>query len=336
MRRLIVLIASVVVSGFFLWLALRDVPQEEIITNLQQADLGWVLLGIGTIALGLWTRAIRWRGLVGFKVSTLQAFYMFNITMILNQLPLRAGEVARSLLVTRSGVPLMTAATSIIVERLLDTLLVVIWLSLALTQAPSAQPEVVRLAALFGLAAVVAFGVLIFFARKRDVAHNFLGFFERLLPFIKKLNLGRLLDNVLDGIQPLVHWRSAAHAIGWTLISWVISLATFYCLLMAIGVQDNVLLLAVLAITLASFSIAIPVSVASLGPYEGAVRLAGDIVGISQGLSTAGGFLLHGVNILMYAIFGTIGMIAMGVSLGDVLKAAGSKDEPQPETAPSA
>lgn len=340
MRRMIFLIASVLVSGLFLYLALRDVPLEQIVENIRQAEIGWMLLGALTVALGLWTRAIRWRGLVNNKVPVLQAFHMWNITMMLNQLPLRAGEVARSLLATRSGVPLMTAATSILVERLLDTLLVVIWLSIALTQSPTAQPDAVQVAALFGVASVVGFAVLIFFARVPAVPHRILALMERLLPFLKRLHLERLLDHVLDGIQPLTHWRTASHAILWTLISWGVSLVTFCCLLMAIGIRENVVLMATLSLTLASFSIAIPVSVASLGPYQGAVRWAGDIAGLtatSVGLARvlSAGFLLHGVNIAVYAILGVAGMMAMGVSLGDVMK-AGQKQAEAVETAPSA
>ncbi|MBI5666988.1 MAG: flippase-like domain-containing protein [Chloroflexi bacterium] len=337
MRRTIFLIASVIVSALFLWLALRDVPLADIVTNIRQADMVWMLIGAVTVGIGLWTRAIRWRGLVNNKVTTLEAFHMWNITMMLNLLPLRAGEVARTLLATRSGVPLMTAATSIVVERLLDTLLVVIWLSIALTQTPTAQPEAVRLAALFGIAAVVAFVVLIVFARYPAIPHRLLALVERLLPFLKRLHLVRLLDHVLDGIQPLTHWRTATHAIVWTLISWGVSLVTFTCLLTAIGIRDNVLLMATLSLTLASFSIAIPVSVASLGPYEGAVKLAGDAAGLTStaaGLARvlSAGFLIHGVNMAVYAILGIIGMMAMGVSLGDVMKAG----DQQPETVPSA
>jgi uncharacterized protein (TIRG00374 family) len=320
MRRTVFLIASIAVSAVFLWLALRDVPVNQVIQSIRDANLFWVIASLGFVTAGLWTRAIRWRGLLDYKVETVQAFHMLNIAMLLNQLPFRAGEVARSLLATRSGVPLVTAATSILVERLLDTLLVVIWLSIALSQAPGADQSASQFALLFGLAAIFAFAVLIFFARYPNIAHRFLAFVERILPFIKRLNLKRLLDHVLDGIKPLTHWRSASHAFIWTLISWSLSLGIFYCLGMAIGVQNNLFLMTVLSITLASFSIAIPVSVAAIGPFEKAVQLAGDAVGIAPVLSTSLGFLFHGINILGYAIWGTIGLLAMGVSLSEVMK----------------
>lgn len=327
MRRTLFLIASVLVSAVFLWLALRGVPLDDVVLRLREANFFWVMVSLLCVTIGLWTRAIRWRGLLGQRVTTVQAFHMLNIAMLLNQLPFRAGEVARSLLATRSNVPLMTAATSIIVERLLDTLLVVVWLSIALTQTPQADQSAAQVAALFGVAAVVGFVVLIVFARYPSIPHRILALVENLLPFIKRLKLVRLVDNVLDGIKPLTDWRSAAHAIVWTLISWMFSLFTFYTLTQALGTTENAPLMSVLSVTLASFSIAIPVSVASIGPFEGAVRLAGDAVGMSSVLSTSLGFLFHGISILGYAIWGTIGLLTLGVSLSDVLKGKHKDDE---------
>lgn len=333
MRRNIFLIASIVVSAGFLWLALRDVPLEDVLNTIRQANVLWLLAGLALIAAGLWARALRWRGLVGFRIARVQAFHLLNITMLLNQMPLRAGEVARSLLATRSGVPVMTAATSIVVERLLDTLLVVVLLAAALTQLPDAPTSATQAAAFFGAATVAAFIVLVFFARFPSVPRAVLAFAERLLPPLRRLRLGRLLDHVLDGLRPLTNWRGALHAVFWTLASWGFSTATFVCYMLALNVQENILLMAVLSMTLAAFSIAIPVSVAAIGPYEGAVRVAGDAVRMAPTLSTALGFLIHGVNILGYAVLGVISLIVTGVSLSDVLR---QTQTPPAETADTA
>ncbi len=328
MRRALFLIASITVSILFLWLALRDVPLNDIVTSIAQAEIGWVVMSLIFVTGGLWTRAIRWRGLLGDKIATVQAFHMLNIAMLLNQLPLRAGEVARSVLATRSGVPFVTAVTSILVERLLDVLLVVIWLALALTQLPDAQPEMSSAALLFGAAGVIAMIMLVVFARRPQWARALLAFFERILPVFRRLPLHTLLENVLEGIKPLAHWRSAVHAIGWTIVSWVFSLGTFYTLALALGLQTEVFLLTVLSVTLASFAIAIPVSVASIGPFEGAVRLSGDALGISATLSLSLGFLFHGISVLGYAIWGTIGLVALGVSLSEIIKSSENKSIP--------
>lgn len=321
MRRWVLIGVSMAVSALFLWLALRDVPLADIAANVGTADPLWVLVSIATIFIGIYTRAIRWRGLVGFRITTWQAYMFLGVTFLLNQLPLRAGEVARGLLAARAGVPFMTAATSILVERLLDTLIVVVMLAVALANLPLDVPTARQAALLFGAAAVVAFAILIVFARDPALAHRLLSGFEQVLPVLKRLPLRGLLDHVLDGLQPLTHWRSAAHAVTWTLISWGWSLATFLALEMAFGIGgEHGLTLSALAVALASLSIAIPVTVASIGPWEGAVRVAGDSLGLGAALSISLGFAFHGVSLLVYITLGILGLVSQGVSLGDVLR----------------
>ncbi|MCI0348659.1 MAG: flippase-like domain-containing protein, partial [Acidobacteriales bacterium] len=189
MRRTAFLVASLLVSALFLWLALRDVPLAEVLASIRQASILWIVVALISLAIGLWTRAVRWRGLLDFKIPPIEAFYIICITFFGNLLPLRAGEVARSLLATRSGVPVMTAATSIVVERLIDTLLVVVSLAVAFSQLPSIPETATRAATLFGIAAVAAFIVLLFFARYPHIAHTILARVERLLPFLGRLPL---------------------------------------------------------------------------------------------------------------------------------------------------
>jgi uncharacterized protein (TIRG00374 family) len=320
MRRWIFLGASLLVSGLFLWLALHDVPLAEVVDGIRQANIGWVIVSLICVFCGQATRAIRWRGLVGFRVPMIRSLHILNVTMLLNQLPLRAGEVARSLLATQSGVPVVTAATSIVVERLIDVVAVVVTLALVLSRLPSAPAAVTQTAALFGIAAVAAFIVLIVFARYPQIAHRVLAWIETRFPVFKRLNFVKRVDEVLDGLRPLTHTGSAAHAVGWTVISWAFSAAIFYALQRALNIDgiDRVLS-SLLGVTLASFSVAIPVSVAAIGPFELAVQVAGDVVGMNPVTATTLGFLVHGLTVLSYGVMGTIGLVTLGVSLGDVL-----------------
>src|SRR5690348_11899506 len=93
MRRLVFLIISVLVSALFLWLAVRDVPLDQVMNSIRQANLAWVFACLVAITAGIGTRAIRWRGLVDFKIPLLDSFYIVSVSFLLNQLPLRAGEV---------------------------------------------------------------------------------------------------------------------------------------------------------------------------------------------------------------------------------------------------
>ena len=140
MRRWVLIGISLLVSGIFLWLALRGVPLDEVAANIQQANFIWIVVSFLTIGGALWTRGVRWSGLIGNRVSVTKGFYIFSVAMLFNQLPLRAGEVVRTILATRYGVPLVTGAASIIIERLIDVLTVVLLIVFGLTRIPTAPP----------------------------------------------------------------------------------------------------------------------------------------------------------------------------------------------------
>jgi glycosyltransferase 2 family protein len=334
MRRTIFLIASVIVSAFFLWLALRGIPLQDIVDRLLQANPLWVAVSIFMVVAGVWTRGVRWRGMLNFKPPLLPSFYMMGISFLVNQLPLRAGDVGRSLLATRYNVSFITAATSVFVEKfILDTLLVVIILLISLGRLPDAPPEITRTTTFFGIGGVISFFVLLYLARSPKLAHNILDWIEARLPIARRVGLTKLLGNVLDGLQPLSNWRSLGHALLWTLISWVFSFLGVYVLLWALDIQGiDMVLCSLLVLTLASFSIAVPVSMAAIGPFEYAVILGATAVGVPELEATSLGFLFHGTNIIGYAICGIIGLMGMGVSLGDMMSARAT---PQTNPAPN-
>ncbi len=328
MRRAIFLIASVVVSAFFLWVALKGVDFQQVINSIQHAEIGWIIVAAICLSAGMWTRGIRWHGLLDFKPPRLKTSHILNLGFMLNLLPLRVGEVARSILIMREGVPVVTAATSVVLERLIDTLLVVVLLVFSITRIPNTPPAIIRPTTLFGAAVVAAFAVMVFFSRFPTIGHQVLEFVERFLPFLKRLGLNKLFDQLLDGLKPLTHLKSAIFAIVWTLISWGFSFVTLYALVRALNItsidgaaldENNRILLTLLGLALASLGNAVPVSVAGIGPFEATILLAGQTVGIPNEMALSLGFLFHGINILGYAVWGIIGLLATGASLSDVM-----------------
>jgi uncharacterized protein (TIRG00374 family) len=338
MRRTIFLIASVVVSVFFLWIALRGVDFQQVMQSIKQADIGWIIISFIGITVGLWTRGIRWHGLLDFKPPRLKTCHILNLGFLLNLLPLRIGEVARSILIMREGVPVVTAATSVVLERLIDTLLVIIMLVFSITRIPSVPDEIIRPTIVFGVAVVFAFAVMVFFARFPNIGHRVLATVERVLPFLKRLGMDKLFDQLLVGLKPLTHLNSAIFAIVWTLISWAFSILTLYALIRALNITDangssldegSRLLLTILGLSLAALGNAIPVSVAGIGPFEATILLAGQTLGIPKESAISLGFLFHGVNILGYAVWGIVGLLATGVSLGDVMNTGRKVEAPE-------
>ena len=329
-RRSLLLLASFAVSAALLLLILRDVPIEEVAESIGAADPGLLLLSFGLVAASLILRGIRWSVLLDRRIPVVQATHMVNVMFLGNQLPLRLGEVARSVLATRSRVPLGTAASSIVVERLIDTLIVVLMIAASV----GGSREVSERAAVFGVLALGGFLVLLVFARYPQFAHYILDGLLRLAPFLGRLPLKDLLHDLLDGLQPLTHLRSLLSILFWTVMAWGVSLVGYYCLHLALGIETDYLRSVTLGTALAALALALPVSIAGLGPFEGAIVISGNIVGMDPLEAISLGFLYHGVSVLSYAVWGTIGLLALGVSPASAFRAE-AHPEVEEEVKPS-
>jgi hypothetical protein len=323
-RRLLFLIASIIVSGLFLILALRGVPFSDVLTGIRQANPVWIGFSLVMFLCSAMSRTTRWRGLLGGRVRWWNLFHVYNLAMLLNLLPLRAGEIGRTVVLsTRFGVPLATAATSVVVERLTDLVVVIVLLALGLSQVSTSVPALAVQASIgAGIVAVIGFVVLIGLARYPALAQRLLGSIEARVPLFSRIGLLKRLQEVLVGLEVLTDVRRLIHLIVSTVIAWTFSVSTLVCLIVSLGITDNIVPLALLGIALASFSIAIPVSVASIGPFESAIRLSGDLVALAAVTSTTLGFLFHGTAALAYIVFGIVSVVTLGISLTDMIKPA--------------
>ena len=321
-RHLLIIVVSLVVSAVSLVLILRDVPISEVVNSVSAADPFYLALALIFSALALIARGIRWRELLSRRLKAAEATHMVNVMFLGNQLPFRLGEVARSVLAKRAGVSLVTSAASIVVERLIDTLIVVIFIALIIAQLPDVPQAVADTTASFGILGILAFAVLLLMAHLPELANRLLSKLLGMFPPLNRLPLQAMMGNLLDGLQPL-KTLSATISVGfWTIFAWLMSLATGYCLHLALGIEVNYAQSVPLGICLAALSLALPVSIAGLGPFEAAFLVAGRLVGMSDLEAIALGFVFHGVNLFSYVLWGILGLLALGISPTAVFDAA--------------
>lgn len=313
-KRILFILASIVVSAISLALVLRAVPVSDVINSLRSADPAFLLIALLFATLALLTRGIRWWLLLDRRISVVESFHMVNVMFLGNQLPFRLGEVARGILATRRGVPLVVSGASIVVERLIDMLVVVLVIAFAVSQLPSVPADITEKAALFGALALVGFLILLAFAHAPGPAHGLLNAILKAAPPLKRLPLRTMLDHLLEGLRPLTDLRTLANTAIWTALAWGTAMAAFYFSHLALGIEVDYLTSVTLGIALTALSIAFPVSVAALGPFELAILATGQLVGMSDADALALGFLLHGINVFCYAVWGTIGLLALGAS----------------------
>ncbi len=312
---------GVIVSILTIYFVVSQIDLHALIDAFAQAHYVYLLPAVLFLFLGLVTRALRWRILLNGGLPLDRAFNIINVAYLANGvLPLRIGELARVYLATRHEppVPPLKTTSTIIVERLLDLLAVMILLGLALAGGP--LPDELRATATFILPiAVIGFLTLVILSRQRRLAHRLL---EAVLGKIYPLSIGRLsswLDQFLDGLMPLTHPGALLAALWWTGVSWGFSVAAGYILMLAFFAQAS-WVATCLFIATSSLAIALPAVPGNLGPYELSILLALGAVGYGEPSGTAAAFALvvHGVNLGLYAVMGFLGLIREGISVGQL------------------
>jgi len=308
--------------------AIYFIASQVNLNQLKDAVVGahyiYVLPTVVFLLLGLVTRALRWQVLLSGDLPLQRTLSIMNVAYLVNGvLPLRIGEVARIYLATRATppVPAMKTASTIIVERLLDLLGVVLMVVLALVLADATIPDLIRTSAVFsGVLAVVGFVVLVVLARQRTFARDLLARGLRRLGRRGEAPLaGRMttwFEHFLDGLQPLTESRALLMALAWTVASWGFSAIAGYILMFTFYTQAS-WAATLLYIAAAAFAIAVPAVPGNLGPYEGSIYLAISALGYANPAGTAVAFavLVHGLNLAVHASTGVIGFIQEGISL---------------------
>ncbi|MDX5297404.1 MAG: flippase-like domain-containing protein, partial [Gammaproteobacteria bacterium] len=77
-----------------------------------------------------------------------------------------------------------------------------------------------------------------------------------------------------------------------------------------------------LSIVAASFSIIIPFTLASVGPFEAAAIFALMTAGIPQELAATYAVVWHAGTVIVYAFWGVIGIINLGLSVQQIQQGA--------------
>ncbi len=288
--------------------------------------------------LQIWVRGRRWRYLFppGSNPQGITPAMMIGY-MANNVLPLRAGEVVRVYVVARRwsasvgtaarSHPFWTTLATLIVERVLDSLIVVLVLAVLVLVVP--VPRFLEVAALVVLAIDLASVTMLIavVAAPRLCAR-----------LIRRL-IGRwpgLLRRVLTAFETFVHGldgiRTPSHAvplIGWTMLVWLAPAFAAWTVLMALDLHlPFAAPWAVLAFV--GLGVSIPSAPGYVGVFHAAAALAVGLFGVSRSAAVGYALLFHASQILPVTLIGWLYLLRENMSLGE---AAHSRPRVEPGTA---
>jgi hypothetical protein len=304
------------------------VDLRELGSQLASARWEWVLVTSAVGPLMLWGRAIRWRYLFppGSQPPGLVAANMIGY-MANNVLPLRAGELVRVYVAARRlsrsrGEPvtggLWLAGATLVVERVLDSLTLVLIMAGLVLVIP--VPRSLEIAAAVVLALdLVAAGALAALVVSPAPMRALVSRLTRRWPALEQQAMGGL-DMILRGLEGI---RAPAHLLplaAWTVLVWVIGALGAWALFRAVHLELP-LLAGWTVMTFVGFGVSIPSAPGYIGVWHAASVLALSLFGVAQAPALGYALLYHASQFVPITLIGWLFLLREQMSLGEVSRA---------------
>ncbi|WP_420642149.1 lysylphosphatidylglycerol synthase transmembrane domain-containing protein [Candidatus Leptofilum sp.] len=320
---------SLLCLGGIFWI----IKPADIAQAIQQTDVRYLWGTAVYLLIYLFLRAVRWRFLLGNRIPQAKMFHIQNIGQMLTQLlPFRLGDVARAVLVgqqPRLSVP--QGFTTMVVERLLDMLLMVLLLPLVLLRIESLPDWLQQAALVSGMVTVGLVFLLMVVAMKRPFAHKLLTWLGGKWSRLRDEKFHHHLDNFLDGLTAFTHWRTALGLLGLSLLTWVPVVLAYNAALQAVHLPASIMN-ATFIMIVGAFAVAAPSSPGQIGVFHMGVIAAMTVLGLPSEAAASLAVLYHAINFLLMVLAGVIGLNSVRVSFVGLAQSLGFRlDTPLPE-----
>lgn len=319
-KKLASVVAALGVTALFLWMALRGVDFGSLSRALLSARLVWLLPMLAVMCADMLVRALRWRVLLSraraepAPVWTLLKLEAVGLA-VNNVLFLRLGELGRAVLAARRlGIPVLASLASVAVERALDVAALLAIFIAAARVAPGIVPRQVLLGAALVLSGAVG-ALILLAAAESSLAEG--GLAERALRRWPKLH--GLVAQLALGAAVLRSPAAAAQAVFWSLVLWSVDAVLYWAAARALGLQALMdYPRAVLALSWAGASSAIPAAPGAIGTFEAVVASILAKFGAGPEAAFAYALVTHMVMYLFVTALGLFFLSREGVSLAQL------------------
>lgn len=303
--------------------ALQGIRLADVWTALQGVNYLLLVPCLLLVLVSMWGRAVRWQLLFSPTpcLNPLRFFFVNNIGYLANNLlPLRAGDLVRAYLIGEAeGINKARALSTVLVERVMDTMTVVLFLVLVVPSLPS-LPAVVRQSGIVVGATVL--GVMLMFMILSNQKEPALAVLRRLLSPVACLKNERLYgwaDSLLEGLSALRSPRLGLKIAGWSLLVWLCATLLVYVMFLAFGLHLP-FVASVFVVCVTSLGIAVPSSPGYIGVYHSLVVLALTVYLVEKSLAFSYALVLHGWQYVLLVILGVFSLWRENLSYGDLGK----------------
>lgn len=315
---------AIAISGAFLYWALDGIHFGEVVAELKRVHLAPLLACVAIATSTFMLRIFRWKILLraddGSALSNGPLWHAIAIGFMANNvLPFRAGELLRSIAITRlARVRLTSALSSIAAERLFDGIALVSILTggLLLSGLPAAAEvkgvRVSHIALVAGatfVAGLILAGLVVAFPKPA----------ERLI--LKVVPFPRLADRMVAMIEGVVHGLSVVKSptrmlavMAWSVGLWLVNVTSFYIAFQAFDIPVN-FAGAMLMQGILAFAISVPTTPGFVGVFEAAIKATLLLYGLQDQVAVTYALVYHATTFVPITLLGTWSLIRTGLGL---------------------
>ena len=216
---------ALAVAGFLLYKALHGVDWTQVWHTVLEARWGYLAAAMLISTGSFIVRALRWRILLNAGTDTplrLATVFRANMAGYLgnNVLPARAGELLRSVLISRrSSLSRAYVLTTALCERMMDAIALVLWGSIMLSWVRSKPAWMEDVARTMGLVAGGGAVFLMILPHTESLVNRLVEWLPA--PNRMRDRIKRMIEQVLLGIRAFHHVSRFAGFAGLTAVIWL-------------------------------------------------------------------------------------------------------------------
>jgi uncharacterized protein (TIRG00374 family) len=312
---------GVVVSVVFLSLALRGLDLEGFWTTVRHANYWWLIPGVAVYFCAVWARTWRWHYMLR-HIKPIPLTRLFPVVVIgymgNNVYPARAGEVLRSYVLKRKeGVPVGVSLATVVLERLFDGLvmLLFVFVTLPFAPLPPAYDLLVTGFSVIFIGALVVFLTLA--ARPARMGRVYAWLVDRLLPARMRPRVHRLFDRFVAGLQSLRSPRELALIFFSSTLIWLTETTKYLFVMWAFpGLNVSFLVLMLMTAVVNLFT-TLPSTPGYVGTFDAPGIAILTAYNVPKTLATSYTLVLHVALWLPITALGALFMLLEHIGWGD-------------------
>ncbi len=346
LKIVISLLLGTLVSAGALYLAMRNVPFENLWEYLSTINYFWIVPSTAAVLVAFVLRTLRWQVILStnHKVDFLTVFHPLMIGFSINCiLPGRVGEIARPVILSqKEDLPVSTGLATVALERVLDAVTLIALMAVVLFKVQP-DPDVTTHFAGFELSrsvlekiatgtlqfCLVLIGGIILVSIHTVRRYIFIGldFISRQFYFLGSgfqsflikvtLVIQKIITNISSGFALIKQPKLMLMCLVSSLIIWLLNGLSYYVFSLGCPGLELSFMEVMVILVIVAFSIALPSVPGFWGIWEAGGVFAMTLLGV--GSDQAAGYTLanHAIQIIPVIVIGLISAWITGV---DILK----------------